>query len=370
MEAISELFDFLTDLKPEVRRIAVEQVLTFSNTPEYVPLFLADDMKAIKYLKLLVNDTPLIAQSALSSLINLSSKVELAAQMTDERFLADIIKIILNTESPNSDIACMLLSNLSKSEIVADKLLPRADLDDSTKLRTEFTTIGKLVDVFVRGESNKLNKFANYDHLSGVFANITKLPQGRKHFLRNVEDSEYNCLLGNIICFTEHPSLLRRGGVISTIKNCCFNIEAHENMLDPDGLNLLPRILLPLAGPEDFNDEEMEALPDELQLLEPTKKRESDSYMRELLIESLILLATTKFGRDYLRNHSVYPIIREMDLQETDDRVHELALKYVNMTMRPEDPNEKEDLSKHTEYVKTKHLEEEEEEVEVVDELD
>jgi len=37
----------------------------------------------------------LIAQSALSSLINLSSKVELAAQMTDERFLADIIKIIL-----------------------------------------------------------------------------------------------------------------------------------------------------------------------------------------------------------------------------------------------------------------------------------
>jgi len=69
----------------------------------------------------------------------------------------------------------MLLSNLSKSEVVADKLLPRADLDDSTKLRTEFTTIGKLVDVFVRGESNKLNKFANYDHLSGVFANITKV---------------------------------------------------------------------------------------------------------------------------------------------------------------------------------------------------
>jgi len=49
-------------------------------------------------------------------------------------------------------------------------------------------------------------------------------------------------------------------------RNCCFNIEAHENMLDPDGLNLLPRILLPLAGPEDFNDEEMEALPDEVNI--------------------------------------------------------------------------------------------------------
>ena len=36
--------------------------------------------------------------------------------------------------------------------------------------------------------------------------------------------------------------------------------------------------------------------------------------MRELLIESLILLATTKFGRDYLRSHSVYPIIREVSL--------------------------------------------------------
>lgn len=60
-----------------------------------------------------------------------------------------------------------------------------------------------------------------------------------------------------------------------------------------------------------------------------------------------------------------------MDLQETDDRVHELALKYVNMTMRPEDPNEKEDISKHTEYVKTKHLEEDsEEKEEIKDELD
>lgn len=49
-------------------------------------------------------------------------------------------------------------------------------------------------------------------------------------------------------------------------RNCCFNIEAHENMLNPDGLNLLPRILLPLAGPEDFNDEEMEALPDEVNI--------------------------------------------------------------------------------------------------------
>jgi len=50
-------------------------------------------------------------------------------------------------------------------------------------------------------------------------------------------------------------------------RNCCFNIEAHENMLNPDGLNLLPRILLPLAGPEDFNDEEMEALPEEVIIL-------------------------------------------------------------------------------------------------------
>jgi len=50
-------------------------------------------------------------------------------------------------------------------------------------------------------------------------------------------------------------------------RNCCFNIEAHENMLNPDGLNLLPRILLPLAGPEDFNDEEMEALPDEVNII-------------------------------------------------------------------------------------------------------
>ncbi|KAI9624567.1 hypothetical protein H4Q26_016796 [Puccinia striiformis f. sp. tritici PST-130] len=77
--------------------------------------------------------------------------------------------------------------------------------------------------------------------------------------------------------FTEHPSLIHRGGVISAIKNCCFATEVHSELLSPTGFNLLPAILLPLMGPESGDDpEEQEDFPIECQLLGPDKQRESD----------------------------------------------------------------------------------------------
>ena len=52
-------------------------------------------------------------------------------------------------------------------------------------------------------------------------------------------------------------------------------------------MNLLPKLLLPLAGPEEFDEEENEKLPIELQYLGEEKTRESDADLRKMIIEAL-----------------------------------------------------------------------------------
>jgi hypothetical protein len=135
-------------------------------------------------------------------------------------------------------------------------------------------------------------------------------------------------------------------------RNCAFYTPAHQAILSPDatvvsvppssvvapGVDALPYILLPLAGPEeldlevkssvtyiyshlitDFQDQEK--LPSALQFLPPTKKREVDSVLRLAHVETLLLLCTTRWGRDYLRANGVYEIIRGAHMEETVDKV-------------------------------------------------
>ena len=61
-------------------------------------------------------------------------------------------------------------------------------------------------------------------------------------------------------------------------------------------VDLLPRLLLPLAGPtpDTFDDEDIEKLPIDLQYLDETKKIEEDTDIRKLLLESLLQVSLRK----------------------------------------------------------------------------
>lgn len=54
-----------------------------------------------------------------------------------------------------------------------------------------------------------------------------------------------------------------------------------------DKVNILPALLLPLAGPEEFDDEDTDKLPVDLQYLSQDKQREADPKIRQMLIEAL-----------------------------------------------------------------------------------
>ena len=64
-------------------------------------------------------------------------------------------------------------------------------------------------------------------------------------------------------------------------------LDAHSWLLGSD-VDILPFLLLPLAGPEELSEEEMEGLPEDLQYLRDDKKREDDPDIRKMLIESVM----------------------------------------------------------------------------------
>lgn len=117
---------------------------------------------------------------------------------------------------------------------------------------------------------------------------------------------------------------------VGLLKNMCFDSTRHDWLLHE--VNVLPSILLPLAGPEEFSDEDNDMFPTELQYLDTDKKREDDPDLRKMLLESLSQLCATRKARDYLRLKGTYEILRELhkfELTDSGDRFALLACENV-----------------------------------------
>lgn len=146
--------------------------------------------------------------------------------------------------------------------------------------------------------------------------------------------------MSKLVVFTEHSSDLRRRGIASTIKNACFDLPMHSAFLSATQINLIPYLLSPLMGPEEYPEDESSKLPEELQLLPQTKKRDPDPEVLKTHVESILLLATTRSSRDILRENSVYPVLREAHLAVEDDGFREAVDRVVQVLMADEDPRD------------------------------
>lgn len=63
----------------------------------------------------------------------------------------------------------------------------------------------------------------------------------------------------------------------------------------------------------------MDKLPASIQFLPDTKKREIDPFVRLTHIETLLLLCTTREGREYMRANGVYEVVQKM--HETEENL-------------------------------------------------
>lgn len=237
----------------------------------------------------------------------------------------------------------MLLANMAKADTITKLLSLKREIP--IPLSTSPIAIDQLLDCFVKGASNSYNKDADFDYLCYLFADLAKHEDGRKHFLTprtegDGESIEKVIPLTKLVVFTEHTAAIRRRGVASTIKNVCFDIPAHTTLLDASGVNLLPYILLPLMGSEEYADEDTEGMLDECQLLDPDKSREKLPDIICIHLETLLLLTTTAKGRKLLREVKVYPIVRELHLHVEDSSVREACDRLVQVLARGEEGDE------------------------------
>ncbi|KAI9209911.1 uncharacterized protein BJ171DRAFT_594922 [Polychytrium aggregatum] len=344
-----EIFGFLRDSRPEVRLLASQHVVGFTGTNQHFDIFKKDDGAAVKTLMELTHDTPEISHEALRALINLSADTDILNVLNSDGFIYHVILQILLPKSLLADLYCMLLNNLSKYTPITLKLVPEDnynnpvakstdDNSDAPKKRTH--QLDNLLEVFVRGESKKFNPDAEYHFLAGVFANIASTRVGMVYF-QGRSNVDQQLRLSKITAYTEHPNIIRRGGCVSTVKNCCFDVKYHAELLRNEELNLLVYILLPLMGPEDYDEDDYEGMPAELQLLEPTKTRETDANLRQMLVEALLLLTNTRNGRDYLRAKKAYPILRNLHLIEKNEAVRDRIERFVDVVMADEPKDNK-----------------------------
>ncbi|RFU34046.1 hypothetical protein B7463_g2317, partial [Scytalidium lignicola] len=338
---LEELVDFISHGNTQIRQLAVENLVPYSTSQPAI--FKTNQLLPIKDLKLLVRDYKQIAKNAITILINLSSDREILETLSsDTDFLQTLLTRLTNPKEPNANLLCILLANLSKSDSLKSLLALERPIPNDLTAPNSPLVISQLLDIFVRGANGTYNPDADFDFLSYLFADLAKHSEGRKYFLSK---QEYDGVvpLTKLTVFTEHKSEIRRRGVASTIKNVAFEIDSHPAFLSEDEINILPYLLLPIMGNEEYEEEDMNGMLPDLQLLPPDKMRDSEPNIIQTHVESLMLLTTTREGRDMLREVKVYPIIRETHLQVEDEGVREACERLVQVLMRDEDGDEKVD---------------------------
>lgn len=339
MSELQELVGFLNNENPVVKTVALQNLLGYSVTHKHI--FRPDGLKPINDLINITLEKGNTNQKvALSILVNVSDDDNVRSFIIkeDEEYIPFIVELI-RTDSGNAALFCMLLANLSFN----------------SNFRLAEPQIAVLLLKYIENKPQ-------HDYLSYVFVNYTSKLEGRKFFLK-----EENLL--SIIVFNHSDNVRRKEAGGRILKNLLFSTEYHLKLIEDEKIELLTYILTPLMCSDFcFDDDEEMALPEDLQFLD-NKELETNATIIETYLECLLLLCTTKPVRIILREHSVYPIIRELHKVSKNERVLDLCEQLVQFLARdeaPEMPNEESSQSRISEIHDNDEEDEDDQVIEVL----
>lgn len=209
-----ELAPFLRiETKEEIKTVAVENVVGLTGSDEG-RAFLQDSDILLGGIVSLTDDKRIdIKDSIFKALINLTSNEDtcwtiLNLKNCKNKFV-DWLKSALDQSCPNADTICKLLSNLTRPEkcanVVSKQVLENKDI-----------SVEKIVQALCNVDYNSK---ADLHYLAAVLSNLSQIREMRCKIM----DKE-RCIIQRLLPFTEFKqSAVRRGGVIGTLKNCCFD---------------------------------------------------------------------------------------------------------------------------------------------------
>nr|CAD7455113.1 unnamed protein product [Timema tahoe] len=373
INALKEIAPLLNKVQQhELITPALAHILSLSGTVEGVATLLRVPEVLAALVILTQKKTGELSKDACSALVNVAASsdgadcllaTDIAAhclQLSGEE--TDVLAVLLAaTADPQFElraVAGMAFNNLTAGRDGAERVA-RHLLGDRDALR-------RLVEAFTSDPGGVGAIFAR------VLANLAQVPDMRRYYMNHETR-----VLQNFLPFLSHGNAACRAGVAALVNNCVFDIDEHEWLLSPE-VDLLSYVLLPLAGPEEFDEEDTNKLPPDLQYLPTDKQREPDPDIRMCLIETVNLTQTVglvfgnletqtvglvfgnletqtvglvfgncetqtvgplcakKSSREFIRSCNTYVIFRELYKWETTDRLRDAAEAVIDILIRYE----------------------------------
>jgi len=125
-----------------------------------------------------------------------------------------------------------------------------------------------------------------FQHFAAILMNATQVEQGRRFVMRIHREQDKAkkgvSMLERLLPELKSSNPIRRRGIAGTLKNCCFEKDASWWLINE--VDIIPKLLYPLAGPEELSVEEKRGMDPDLWLEGPDKVREPDQVTRLLLV--------------------------------------------------------------------------------------
>lgn len=384
-----ELVGFLGASRADLQKAAVEATLGVNDHDGLTNLIKAGAIEPLCKLSSRPGD---IGNDALSALVKLSSTGPSADQACDDLVNCGatnrMTEIALTSPPAASDVeasdawrkrinfALAVLANVTRTERGAvefcGKSMPNEaivkDEDNvESKLKPAKPTLTLLLSRFLLptlikrtnaddgGENSKDGDYKNahgegdenaasksddpYQHMAAVLMNATQVEQGRKFVMKlqhKKKDVPPTSVLQLILPQLRSPNKIRRRGISGAVKNCCFDKDSSYWLLNE--VDIVKQLLYPLAGPEELDSDDKIGLDPDLWLEGPDKVREPDEMTRQCLVEAiLLLLASGRRSREFIRNQKTYVILKMADMVEESVRVSEGINECVQYLRRDEE---------------------------------
>ena len=244
------------------------------------------------------------------------------------------------------DLCLVVLSNLTVAEANSETFVKQevricdessGDLEASKRLQALIDALLKhnpqTEDVNIDyGKKEAVTEVDPWAHGASIVCNLCRTELGRKMIMK-----VSNGYIPKIASQIRSLNLVRRQGCVGALRTCLFDSEVHWWMLHE--AKILPYILYPLVVAMPFDEKDKEGMDPRIWMAadDATKKYEPDVGVRKMLLECIVLLCQKKSQRHDLRKWKVYPVCRNLDLEQEDEGVSEVILDIVNFLMRDED---------------------------------
>ena len=214
-KAVRELLPFLSlDARGDVKALALDYILGLSGSDSGKNFLNENEEYLRRLLDLTKDSNSNISRDAYSALVNLSAELVISEKLLTYNIIEPFLSYALNPTSEHADKVAMILSNVTRTEGGCSEVL-------KVTKTSEDCSLYRVVEVLCK---ENYNPQAKLNYLATFISNLTQVQDSRDFIL----DKE-RCVIQRLLPFTTYSaSLVKRGGIVGVLKNCCFETSEYQ----------------------------------------------------------------------------------------------------------------------------------------------